>query len=76
MASVPSRLVVLASVPGLHQAQHRSEQDAQHHQHQYVGDASQSEDAVGEKGHHQQTADQSQNQCGRHDCSVVVNEAR
>lgn len=45
----------------LHQAQHRTQQNSQHHQHQDVGDPGQAKDAVGQKGHHQQAADQSQN---------------
>ena len=45
----------------LHQAQHRPEQNPQHHQHKHIGDPRESEDPVGQKGHDQQTADQSQN---------------
>ena len=56
----------------LHQAQHGSEQHAQHHQHQHIRDASQPKDAVGQKGHHQQTADQSQNQRSGHSCSMSM----
>ena len=55
---------------GLHQAQHGAEQHAQHHQHEHIRDAGQSKDAVGQKGHHQQTADQSQNQRCGHSFSI------
>ncbi len=45
----------------LHQAEHRPEQNSQHHQDKHVGDSRESEDPVGQEGHDQQPADQSQN---------------